>query len=299
MHQPNKLKKGDKVVILSTARAISTAEIQLAVENLNNWGLDVIIGKSIGPKEHQYAGSDEFRAKEFQSYLNDSSIKAIFFARGGYGTIRIMDKINFSQFNLHPKWLIGYSDITIIHALVNNYLHIQSIHATMPINFKNNTKSSVNTLQQCLFTDEYSITFEGNKRNRLGIVEGEIIGGNLSILYSLLGTQSGFNPDGKILFIEDVGEYLYHIDRMIIALDKANKLSKIKALIVGGFTDMNDNSIPFGKIAEEIIQEHCAKYDFPIAFHAPFGHVDNNLCLPFGRNCRIQINTKEVSLQFD
>ncbi|MCB0510308.1 MAG: LD-carboxypeptidase, partial [Bacteroidetes bacterium] len=276
LRRPNYLKKKDKIAILSTARKISKLELEFAINLLEEWGLEVVLGASIGEEYHQFAGDDKFRAHDFQEHLDRSDIQAILFARGGYGSIRIMDYLDFTAFTKNPKWLIGYSDITIIHALVNNYLGIQSIHASMPINFAGNTKQSLESLRKALFGEKLSLSFERSSLNREGEIKGEIIGGNLSILYSLLGTKSSFNSDNKILFIEDLDEYLYHVDRMFLALKRANKLNQIKALIVGGMSDMKDNAIAFGSTAEEIILEHCKEFDFPICFNAPYGHLSDN-----------------------
>lgn len=298
LRSPDFLKKNDKIAILSTARKIDLKELEFSIKLLENWGLEVVLGNTIGEEFNQFAGDDKFRAKDLQNFLDRTEIKAILFARGGYGSIRIMDYIDFTGFTKNPCWLIGYSDISIIHALVNNYLGIQSIHASMPINFANNTDLSLESLKKAIFGEKLKISFPSNALNRNGQVEGEIIGGNLSILYSLLGTKSSFNADNKILFIEDLDEYLYHVDRMIIALKRANKLNKIKALIVGGMSDMKDNNVPFGLSAEEIISEHCKEFDFPICFDAPCGHIKNNQALYFGRKATLTIVNKGTEINF-
>ncbi len=296
MRKPADLKKGDKVAIVSTARKINEDEIKEAILQLQAWGLEVLLGKTIGLEHHQFAGTDEARAKDFQDMLDDKEVKAIICARGGYGTVRIMDFLDFTSFTNNPKWVVGYSDVTILHAHINNYLGIQTIHATMPINYSSNSKESLSTLHEALFGGFEEITFSSNPANKEGTVNGMIIGGNLSILYSILGTKSGFNPDHKILFIEDLDEYLYHVDRMMMALKRAGKLSGLKALIVGGMTKMNDNAIPFGKTAIEIIQEHCKAYNYPICFDAPIGHLDDNRALIFGKEIKLEVGKELVSI---
>ena len=296
LRQASYLKKKDKIAIVSTARKISREEIALAIETFESWGLEVILGKTIGLEHHQFAGTDQERAADFQEMLDREDIKAIVCARGGYGTIRILDLLNFTGFTSKPKWIVGYSDVTILHAHINTYLGIQTIHATMPINFSNNTIESINSLKNALFGINYNTQFPINPLNKNGNIEGEFVGGNLSILYSILGTKSGFNADNKILFIEDLDEYLYHIDRMMMGLKRAGKLNKLKALVVGGMTQMNDNTIPFGKTAEEIITEHCKDFNYPIYFNAPFGHIDNNIAITFGKKVNLVISGSEVSI---
>jgi muramoyltetrapeptide carboxypeptidase len=306
MRKPQHLKKGDTIAIVSSARAISKYEINFAIQTFESWGLKVILGKTIGAKDHQFAGNDELRTKDFQAMLDNKDIKAIVCARGGYGSIRIIENLDFTQFMHQPKWIVGYSDITILHAHINTYLAVQTIHATMPINFETNTGESIQTLKEALFGKKLSYEFASNQLNKKGKVTGEIVGGNLSILYSILGTKSGFNPDHKILFIEDLDEMLYHIDRMVIALKKASKFNKIQALLVGGMSDMRDNTKefgypndnPFGKTPKEIILDHCQAFDFPICFDFPAGHLKENNALIFGKKTILEINEKVCKLTF-
>lgn len=228
---------------------------------------------------HQLAGDDDFRAKVMQDYLDRDDIDAIFCARGGYGTIRIVDKLDFSKFEKHPKWIVGYSDVTVLHAKMQQ-LGYQSIHATMPINFQNNTKEALESLYDVLV----------NRRQKDGRflapeafrMTGQVVGGNLSVLYSMLGSDLFPETDGKILFIEDLDEYLYHIDRMMMALKRAGKLAHLKGLIVGAFSDMHDNAIHFGMTAKEIIYEKVKEYGYPVTWDYPAGHIDNNLAIVLG-----------------
>lgn len=297
LRRPPSLVKGDQIGVLSTARAIDKNELHFALDLIQSWGLVPEIGQSIGVRDNQFAGNDEWRAKDLQEMLDNPAIKAIFCARGGYGTVRIMDYLDFSRFTQNPKWIVGYSDATILHAHINNYLGIQTLHATMPINYQSNTSESLNSLKKSLFGEGTIYQFDAHNLNRKGAVQGEILGGNLSILYSILGTKSGFNPDHKILFIEDLDEYLYHIDRMMMALKRAGKLSKLKALVVGAMSDMNDNTIPFGQSAEEIISAHCEEYNYPICFNAPIGHVNNNLSIQCGAEYTLTIDKHNCKMQ--
>jgi muramoyltetrapeptide carboxypeptidase len=299
MKSPAPLQMGDTVAIVSTARKISPNEIQFAIHTLESWGLKVVLGNTIGTEYNQFAGDDDIRAADFQQMMNDSNVKAIICARGGYGTVRILDQLNFTQFTHHTKWIVGYSDVTALHAHINTYLYIQTLHATMPINFENNTKESLESLKNVLFGQPHSIKCNTHPLNIVGTAKGEIVGGNLSILYSILGTKSGINTDNKILFLEDLDEYLYHIDRMMIALKRAGKLNKIKALIVGGMTEMKDNTVPFGKTAEEIIVDTVKEYNIPVCFGFPAGHINDNRAIPFGKKALLQITPNETSLIFE
>jgi muramoyltetrapeptide carboxypeptidase len=227
----------------------------------------VSLGTTIGLEDHQYGGNDKVRAEDFQAALDDEEVKAIWFARGGYGSIRVLENIVWNQFIENPKWLIGFSDMTIWHNQVNQYYGIQTLHAIMPLTFPKASAEAKNLLAENLSGNFPAINWSINPNNKkVDTAEGEIIGGNLSILYSLLGTKSGFNTNGKILFIEEIDEYLYHIDRMMMSLKLAGKLDGLKALVVGGFTDIKDNEIPFGKSYEEIILEHTKDYNYPVFF---------------------------------
>lgn len=298
MYRPEYLNPSDKIAILSTARKVDIAEIQQGINWLRELGLEPVMGKTIDLSENQYAGSDEERAADFQQALDSPEIKAIWFARGGYGSIRIFDLINWDLFILNPKWLVGYSDITIWHNLVNNFYGIQSMHAPMPYTVPSNSMECVHATGDMLFGRHKGIEFHTTSYNIEREISGEIIGGNLSILYSLLGTKTGFNTNGKILYLEDIDEYLYHIDRMFISLKAANKLSGLKGLLIGTFSDVKDNVIPFGKTYQEIILEHCAEYDYPIFFDVPCGHIANNMPLRLGAQVNISVKEKKVFLQY-
>lgn len=297
MIQPGFLKKNDTVAILSTARKISLKEIQPAITLLKEWELNVAVGETIGLKDNQFAGSDIERANDFQNMLDNPKIKAIWCARGGYGTVRIIDMINFSKFKKYPKWIIGYSDVTVLHNHIHN-LGFETLHATMPINVIENTQNALSSLKACLFESVISYEIPSSKENKFGNASGKLVGGNLSILYSLLGSDSTINTQNKILFIEDLDEYLYHIDRMLINLKRNGYFNNLNGLIVGGMTNMHDNSIAFGKNPKEIILDIVSEYNFPVIFDFPAGHIDDNRALILGRECNLNVTEKIAKLSF-
>lgn len=298
MITPKSLQKGDTVAIVSTARKISKEELTPALNLLENWGLKIVLGKTIDAEKNQFAGNDELRAQDFQQMMDDPNIKAIWCARGGYGTIRIIDKLDFSAFKKNPKWIIGYSDITVLHSHIHNF-EIETLHAQMCLEIEKKTLETAESIRKVLFGEDYSIEIERTDSfASLGIFEGELIGGNLSVLYSLIGSSSEMNPHGKILFIEDLDEMLYHIDRMMINLKRSGYLKNLKALIVGGMNDMRDNTIPFGKTAEEIILDAVKEYNYPVIFNFPAGHIGDNQTLIFGRKINIDIQGQQIKIQF-
>ena len=297
MIQPSYLQKNDTVAIVSTARKISLEQIQPAIDLLKNWGLKVIVGETIGFEENQFAGNDLQRASDFQQLLDNPKVKAIWCARGGYGTVRIVDALDFSAFKKHPKWIVGYSDITVLHNHIHNF-GIETLHATMPLDVAKSTEETLTSLKKSLFGESLSYEIDSSKENKIGTNSGELIGGNLSILYSLLGSESSVITNGKILFIEDLDEYLYHIDRMLMNLKRNDFFDNLKGLIVGGMTDMHDNSIPFGKNAKEIILDVVSKYNFPVVFDFPAGHLKDNRSLIFGRKVNLEVDKNKTKLSF-
>ena len=297
MIQPRYLQKNDTVAIVSTARKITLEEIKPAIKLLESWNLNVVIGETIGLEENQFAGNDEERTTDFQKMLDNPKIKAIWCARGGYGTVKIIDKLDFTKFKKQPKWIIGYSDITVLHNHIHNF-GIETLHATMPLNVLKNSKQAIETLNKSLFGKLLTYEIPSYKENKTGIASGELIGGNLSVLYSLLGSKSTINTDGKILFIEDLDEYLYHIDRMLMNLKRNDYFKNLKGLIVGGMTDMHDNSIPFGKNAKEIILDVVSEFYFPVVFDFPAGHLDDNNALVLGREVRLEVGKVNCKLSF-
>jgi len=292
------LKQGDSIGILSTARWIDESELQNALEIFKSWGLNPVLGETISARFNQFAGEDSVRANDLQQFMDNPEIKAIVCARGGYGTIRIMEALDFTGFMENPKWICGFSDITVLHAHINDKLGIPSLHCTMPFSFANNSAAALSTLNAALFGNPLSISCAHHPLNKQGTAEGVLIGGNLSILYSLLGTKFGFSTGHKILFIEDIDEYLYHIDRMLMSLKLAGKLEFVKGIIVGGMTDMKDNKVKFGISAEEIIANHVSKYDIPVCYGFPSGHIPDNRAMIFGTTVKLSVTNTETTLSY-
>ena len=292
------MKKGDKVAIVSPARSITFEEVHPAIRVFQRHNLEVVLGTHIFSVRDQFAGTDEQRAWDFQQMLDDESIRAIVASRGGYGTVRIIDRLNFAKFRAHPKWIVGYSDITVLHAHIQSRFGIETLHATMPVNVKAGKQDdSMQTLLNALSGKRISYSYPATAQARPGTAEGILVGGNLSVLYSLLGSGSLPDTAGNILFIEDLDEYLYHIDRMMMALKRAGMLERLNGLIVGGMSRMNDNPIPFGKSAGEIIAEIVKPYKFPVCFDFPAGHQEHNLALIMGRKAKLTVG-QSVELSF-
>jgi muramoyltetrapeptide carboxypeptidase len=296
--RPNPIQKGDTVGLLALACKVDFEALRQAIELMENgWGIKVILGESLTSEYHQFAGTDSVRANDFQIMLDNPEIKAIFSARGGYGSSRLLDLIDFTTFQKQPKWIVGFSDITAVHCHIHT-LNIESLHATMPKLFlQEGGEKSLESLRKVLFGEEINYKIEPHKNNRLGIGEGQLIGGNLAILVHVIGSKSDINYDGKILFLEDVNEYLYNIDRMMIQLKRSGKLQNLVGLIVGSFSECQDNNVPFGKTANEIIQEAVADYDFPVCYGFPVGHEANNWAMPCGREMSLFVEEYGVSLK--
>jgi muramoyltetrapeptide carboxypeptidase len=291
------LKKGDKIAITCPAKKLPKP-MNDAIALLQSWGLEVVLGETIDASFHQFAGDDELRARDLQRFIDDDSIKAIIAARGGYGTIRIIDRVDFSCFAVNPKWLVGFSDITVLHAhLFANY-GTQTIHGQMPVNIPDASAYSLETLKKALFGEEISYSFNSLALNISGEAKGILVGGNLSLLAAVMGSVSDYNYEGKILFIEDVGEYFYSVDRMIRTLDRAGKLNKLAGLIVGGFTEMKDNDIPFGQTVPEIILDVVKNYDYPVCFNFPAGHIPDNQSLIFGKTLSLSVQRQNVFARY-
>lgn len=298
MKIPDFLKKGDKVAIVCPASYIK-GDIELAVKVLKDWGLEVQVGETVRSQFHQFAGTDELRTQDLQAALDDPAIKAVFAARGGYGTVRIIDQLDFSKFKKQPKWIIGFSDITVLHSHIHNQLGIATIHGQMPKSFEESSKKAMESLKKALFGKSMDYSYKQTSfLNRTGKGTGELIGGNLAILQSILSSASDGKYDGKILFIEDVGESHYNIDRMLWTLKRANKLAKLQGLIVGGFTSLKDSEPAFGQRFEEIIMDKVQDYGYPVAFDYPAGHIDNNHSLIMGKRLQMEVKNEETSLKY-
>lgn len=300
MISPPFLKAGDKIAIVATARKVSPAEMEPAILKFREWGLQVITGPHLFGASDQYSGTDDDRLSDLQMMLDDPSIKAIVAARGGYGTVRIIDKLDFNAFCSNPKWIVGYSDITVLHSHIHTQFGVETLHATMPINFPGDGSDNEATvsLKKMLFGEPLQYQIKPNEYSVKGNAEGILVGGNLSILYALNATPSDLDTQGKILFLEDLDEYLYHIDRMMLNLRRSGKLSGLAGLVIGGMTRMNDNAVPFGKTAEEIIREAVKGYSYPVFFGFPAGHIDENCAMILGRNVELTVDEKGTSLKF-
>ncbi len=284
--------------IVAPARKISLIEIEPAIKILKGWGINIFLGENLFSEANQFSGTDQERIADFQAMIDNPEIDAIVCARGGYGTSRIVDKIDFSPLNNRFKWIVGYSDITVLHNALAN-INLPSLHATMPINFPKNDSDSLNYLKQLLLNGEFPYYhFESHELNRQGHAEAPIVGGNLSVLYHLRGTPFDLDVTDKILFIEDLDEYLYHIDRMLINFRLAGWFNKIKGLIIGSMEDMHDNTIPFGKNAREIVADIVKNYDFPVAFIDGIGHTKRNLPLILGMPVKMTVNNSGTNIHF-
>jgi muramoyltetrapeptide carboxypeptidase len=291
------LKHNHKVFLLSTARKVSEAEIKPAIEILISWGLEVILGANLFTVENQFAGSDEMRLSDLQHAMNDPEIKAIFCARGGYGTPRIIDLLDWSEFKKYPKWIVGFSDVTVLLNAAQN-VGACSIHAPMLLFFdKPEYQVSISALKQTLFGGKLAISASSNALNRKGIAKGILVGGNLSLIVNSIGTPTAFESKGKILFLEDIDEYLYHIDRMILHLKRAGVFSKLAGLVVGHFSDMKDNAIPFGETAYQIIARNVAEFDFPVAFGVQIGHAPQNMPVVVGAKYILDVNEGGATME--
>ena len=300
MTEPPFLKPNSTIGIVATARKLTWEELEPTIGLLTDAGFTVRTGQRMFSADNQFAGSDDDRAADMQRMLDDPDINAILCARGGYGTVRIIDKLDFTEFVKHPKWLCGFSDITVLHTHINQNFGIATLHSSMPLSMRELPEDHVQvaTLIASLKGELPNYAYESHSLNRKGEMEGEIVGGNLSVLYSILGSKSDVDTDGKILFIEDLDEYLYHIDRMMMNIKRNGKLAKLKGLLIGGMSDMNDNTIPFGKSAVEIIREAVEEYNYPICFNFPAGHIDDNRALILGKKAVVRITDNGSHFQY-
>ncbi len=298
MITPPVLQKGDTVAIVATARKNIEDNLQPTIDLLHSWGLEVVIGSTIGLDQNQLAGTDAQRAADFQKQMDNPNIKAIWCARGGYGTVRMIDLLDFSTFKKHPKWIVGFSDVTVLHNHLNT-LGYKTIHGTMPVSIPRTAPESIATLYKALFGQPLVYTIEPTAMNRFGKAKGELVGGNLSILYSLFGSPSAIDCSDKILFIEDLDEYLYHIDRMMMNLKRNGCLESIKGIIVGGMTKMKDNDIPWGKNALEIIEDVTKSYNIPVVYNFPAGHIKDNRALILGNTITLEVTATGTTVVFE
>lgn len=300
MIQPKFLQAGDVIGIFAPARKISEAEVLPAIKMIEEAGFRVKLAPGLFASDRQFAGEDASRAADLQSLINDPQVRAILCARGGYGTVRIIEHIDWRRLSLDPKWVIGYSDVTVLHSHIQRHLFMQTIHGPMPVNFtQEGNGQALQSLWELLSGKMQQYRISPHSLNRAGDTEGMLCGGNLSVLYSLLGSPSDLEPDGKILFLEDLDEYLYHIDRMMMNLKRNRWFERISGLLVGGLTDMNDNAVPFGRSAEEIVREAVEPYRFPVAFGFPAGHQPDNRAMLMGGYLRMRVGGTEAATLID
>ncbi|AUC74432.1 LD-carboxypeptidase [Olleya sp. Bg11-27] len=301
--QPAYLKAGDTVAIVAPSGVLRnrTEEVNRAKKLLESWKLHVVIGKHVYSQADHFAGTDQERCEDFQIALDDPKIKAIWSARGGYGTVRILDKLDYTKFLQHPKWVIGYSDITALHNQIHN-LGVQTLHAIMGVSLPENLsdiEASITTFKNTLLGNPLSYTLKGSPFNREGEAKGALIGGNLTILHAMLGSKESLDTSGKILFIEEIGEYKYHIDRMLQSLKRAGYFDNCKGVVVGGMSRMRKNTTLWGTSIEELILDALSEYDFPIVFNMPAGHEKDNRALLLGREVSIKVGKSKSTLVFD
>ena len=291
IHLPPPLRAGQHVAVVSTARKITAAELAPALAILQSWGLEVVLGESIGAENHQFAGDDELRRRDLQRQLDDPAIAAILCARGGYGTARIVDALDFTEFRKHPKWVVGFSDITVLHCHLLR-LGYASIHGVMPVLFHQpGGEMALQTLRTALFGEVPApLLAPPHLLNRLGTAVGELVGGNLSLLHTLTGTPSQVSFAGRILFLEDLDEYRYHLDRMLLHLHRSGQFAGLAGLVVGHFSAMRDNAVPFGSEAHEIIAHYAQSYDFPVGYGFPIGHEASNAAVVVGQTMQLTVN---------
>ncbi len=294
---PPPLQAGDHVAIVAPARRLERSAIADAENSLRSWNLQVLIGQTIGAACYQFAGSDDWRRQDVQRFLDDPTVRAIWFARGGYGSVRIIDDLEWDGFLQSPKWLCGYSDITVFHCHLQRF-GVATLHAPLCLDWSTASQRSRLLFRQVLFGAPLQYRLPAHELNRKGKATGTLIGGNLSVLYSLLGSVSFPQLQGALLFLEDVDEHLYHIDRMMTALRRAGALRDLAGLVVGHFLDMHnkDPDNPFGKQAYEIIAEHIAAYRYPVCFGFFAGHDPQNYALVMGAQWQLEVKDGGVSL---
>ncbi len=297
---PSYLKKGDTIGITCPAGYMAAEKVHTCIEVLQQWGYKVQAGHTVGSGSTTYfSGNDEERLAEFQQMLDDRNIKAILCARGGYGCGRIVEQIDFKKFRKYPKWVIGFSDITILHTHIYSNYRIATMHAPMAAAFNGEEYKNeyVQSLRKALTGKKAKYSCEANALNIKGKTSGQLVGGNLSLLAHVTGTSSDIQTKGKILFIEETGEYLYSVDRMLYQLKRSGKLDKLAGLIIGGFTEMKDTTRPFGKTIHEIIFDIVKEYDYPVCMGFPVGHDKENYALKVGAVYHLNVAQKKVVLQ--
>lgn len=295
---PPSLRKGDTIGIVCPSGFMPADKAATCIRVLGEWGYKVRIGNTLGNQFHYFSGTDEERRVDLQQMLDDPGIKAILCGRGGYGMSRIIDTLDFTRFKKSPKWIIGFSDITLLQAHIHTKYKIASLHSPMAAAFNDGEFANeyIQTLRKALKGNKLSYKCTPHPFNQLGTANGELVGGNLSLIAHMIGTPSSFNTKNKILFIEDIGEYIYNIDRMLIQLERSGVFSQLAGLIIGGFTDMKDTVIPFGTNITELIHQHVSKYAFPVCFDFPVSHDRENYPLKVGVQHKLIVGVKTVRL---
>nr|WP_099564988.1 LD-carboxypeptidase [Gaetbulibacter sp. 4G1] len=301
--QPPYLKAGDTVAIVAPSGVLKnrTKEVEQAKSLLKSWGLHPVVGKHVFSTANHFAGTDDERCEDFQNALDDPKISAVWCARGGYGTVRILDKLDYTKFKKKPKWLIGYSDITALHNQFHNQ-GFESIHALMCTSLQDDLSTiqeTVSTFKDAVFGKPISYTLKGSKYNKAGEGSGQLVGGNLTMLHTMLGSKTSIDTSEKILFIEEIGEYKYHIDRMLQSLKRAGYFENCKGVIVGGMSKMRKNTTLWGTSVEQLILDALADYDFPIAFNMPAGHEKDNRALILGRTIKLEVKSDKSTVVFE
>lgn len=295
--QPPYLKKGDKIAIVCLAKKL-LKPIDKAIKILTDWGLEVVLGDSVYASHHQFAGTDRLRAQDLQKFLNDAEIKAIISGRGGYGTIRLIDDVDFTAFKENPKWIVGFSDITVLLSHLIATTQTQCIHAQMPSTFEESTPEALASLRKSLFGERQNYHCNSHQPNKMGSATGTLIGGNLTLLSTLMGSESDMDFNDKILFLEDVGEQEYSIDRMMRMLKRAGKLAQLKGLIVGAFTEIKEEKTAFGQTVAQVILDVVKDYDYPVCFDFPVGHIANNLSMVLGASVCLTVKKNQITLNY-
>ncbi len=300
--QPPYLKPGDTVAIVAPSGILKNRqkEVQQAVELLKSWGLHAVVGDHVFSQDNHFAGTDAQRCEDFQKAMDDPKVSAIWCARGGYGTVRIIDNLDYTKFRKHPKWLIGYSDITALHNQFHNE-GFESIHALMCTSLTdalNDISESVETYRKAIFGEPLQYNLKGSQYNRIGKVSAPLVGGNLTMLHTMLGSKTSIDTSEKILFIEEIGEYKYHIDRMLQSLKRAGYFDNCKGLLVGDMSKLRKNTTLWGSSVEQLILDALSDYDFPICFNMPAGHEKDNRAMILGRTIEMNVSKEQSSVIF-
>ncbi|WP_238320930.1 S66 peptidase family protein [Neotamlana nanhaiensis] len=302
LKKPPYLKPGDTVAIVAPSGILKNREkeLQQAQDLMKSWGLHTVIGKHVFSKANHFAGTDDERCEDLQKAMDDPKISAIWCARGGYGTVRVLDKLNWTKFKANPKWLIGYSDITALHSQIHNE-GVETIHAMMCTSMRDDLTEiaeTVSTFKDALFGNSLKYTLNGSAYNKVGSARGQLVGGNLTLIHTMLGSNTSIDTSGKILFIEEIGEYKYHIDRMLQSMKRAGYFDNCTGVIVGDMSKMRKNTTPWGTSIEQLILDALSDYDFPIAFNMPAGHEKDNRALVLGRTVELTVNKAQATVKF-